>query len=78
MSRKAECGLTMRLQNAFALLRGYFGVQPKMAQLPSCVRDSRLDWKVVFADIESPTNHERLEAHQQLQTWAAGRGLSFD
>lgn len=78
MSRKAEFGLTMRLQKAFALLRGYFGVQPKMAQLPSCVRDSRLDWKVVFADIQSPINHERLEAHQQLRTWANERGWSFD
>lgn len=71
-----DFGFSSRLQNAFALLREYFGVRPKTAQLPLCAQTSLIDWQVL-ADIENPTAHERLEAQLQLQAWAKERGLSF-
>jgi hypothetical protein len=65
-----------RLRAALALLQTHFDVRfPE--QLPLCARKSYIDGNT-YCRISEPTNHERLEAHQQLQTWAAQRGLSFD
>ncbi len=72
-----EWVFSSRLQRAFAALREYFGVRPMWVDSPLCCETSDIEWQVL-ADIENPTAHERLEAHQQLETWAKERGLSFD
>ncbi len=67
-----------RLRSALASLRVYFGVKANTTKgHPLCVQHTHIEREISIY-VDEPTAHERLEAHQQLQTWATQRGLSFD
>lgn len=68
----------LRLEKAFNTLRDYFGVKSTTSSSsPLCVRHTLVE-REISVGVNEPSAHEQLEAHQQLQSWAKERGLSFD
>ena len=71
-----EWDLPPFLSGGLDVLEHHFS--PKWKPILTSTAKERAVDPTILLRLENPTHHERLEAHQQLQTWATQRGLSFD